>query len=161
VRDGDAAARQHAVVTSCRAKSIVVAADEREAGERALLNFGHTFGHALEAETGYGEELLHGEAVAIGMAMAFDLSVRLGYCPREDAERARRHLELMGLPSSPRWLAGRRLSVASLLDHMRRDKKVKDGRLTFVLTRGIGNAFLSDEVGLECVEDLLVTAVAA
>jgi 3-dehydroquinate synthase len=161
VRDDDAAARQHAVVTSCKAKAEIVAADEREAGVRALLNFGHTFGHALEAETGYGEELLHGEAVAIGMAMAFDLSVRLGYCPRQEAERARRHLEVMGLPFSPRWLAGRRLSVASLLDHMRHDKKIKDGRLTFVLTREIGKAFLSDEVGLDCVEDLLVTAVAA
>ncbi|MGB8274869.1 MAG: 3-dehydroquinate synthase [Alphaproteobacteria bacterium] len=161
VRDGDAAARQHAVVASCKAKAAVVAADEREAGERALLNFGHTFGHALEAETGYGDELLHGEAVAIGMAMAFALSVRLGYCPHEEAERAKRHMETIGLPASLRAVRGRTLSVDSLLAHMRQDKKVKDGKLTFVLSRGIGKAFLSADVGMDSVEDLLETAVAA
>jgi 3-dehydroquinate synthase len=99
--------------------------------------------------------------VAIGMMMAFDLSVQLGHCPREDAERARRHLEAIGLPSSPHFIKGRSLSPASLLAHMRHDKKVKDGRLTFVLTRGIGKAFLSAEVGLDSVENLLETAVAA
>ena len=88
--DGDPEARRHAVLTSCAGKAAIVAADERESGQRALLNLGHTFGHALEAETGYGDELLHGEAVAIGMVMAFDLSVELGLCPPEDAARVRR-----------------------------------------------------------------------
>ena len=96
---GDHAAQTHAVVTSCKAKAAIVAADEREAGQRALLNLGHTFGHALEAETGYGDTLLHGEAVAIGMVMAFDLSVRLGLCPAGDLERLRRHLNGVGMPN--------------------------------------------------------------
>lgn len=158
LRDGDAAARSRAVVTCCEAKARIVAADEREAGVRALLNFGHTFGHALEAETGYGDELLHGEAVAIGMAMAFALSVRLGLCPAEDAVRVRRHMEAIGLPVG---LGGRPWDVPALLDHMRQDKKVRDGQVTFVLTRGIGRAFLSSEVGLEAVRDLLREAAAA
>ena len=89
--DGDPAAQQHAVVESCRAKAAMVAADEREAGARALLNLGHTFAHALEAACGYGDELLHGEAVALGLVLAFDLSVRLGLCPAADADRARAH----------------------------------------------------------------------
>ena len=95
---GDPRAQTHAVLTSCSAKANVVAADEKEAGERALLNLGHTFGHALEAETGYGDALLHGEAVAIGMVMACELSVRLGLCPAADAGRVRRHLQAMGSP---------------------------------------------------------------
>jgi 3-dehydroquinate synthase len=161
VRDGDEGARRHAVVTCCTAKARIVAADEREAGVRALLNFGHTFGHALEAETGYSAELLHGEAVAIGMAMAFDLSVRLGLCPVEDARRVRRHMEKIGLPTTLAGIGGHDWNVPALLDHMRRDKKVRDGQVTFVLTRGIGQAFLSSEVGLEAVQDLLRNAVAA
>ena len=89
---GDASARRHAIAHSCKAKAAIVGADEREAGARALLNLGHTFGHALEAECGYSDDLLHGEAVAIGMVMAFDLSARLGLCPLEDAARVQRHL---------------------------------------------------------------------
>jgi len=158
VIDGDAAARRHAVLTSCAAKAAIVAADEREAGGRALLNFGHTFAHALEAETGYSDELLHGEAVAIGMVMAFELSARLGHCPWEDAARVRRHLAAIGLPTSLDADGGRVWNAAAVIEHMGRDKKVKGGRLTFVLTRGIGQAFLCDDVDLTEVEALLTAA---
>ena len=158
---GDADARRHAVTVSCRAKAAIVAEDEREEGRRALLNLGHTFGHALEAETGFGAELLHGEAVAIGMTMAFDLSVRLGLCPAEDAARVRRHLAAVGLPSGLESLQGRRWRTAALVDHMRQDKKVRDGRITFVLVRGIGKAFVARDVETAEVEALLERAVAA
>ena len=156
--DGDMAAMRRAVVTSCRAKAAIVAADERETGDRALLNLGHTFGHALEAEAGYGGELLHGEAVAIGMCLAFDLSARLGLCPPEDAARVRRHLAAVGLPTAiPGNGPG---DVEALLDRMRQDKKASDGRLTFILARGIGRAFVTREVPVEAVRSLLQEAVA-
>ena len=161
VIEGDLAARKHAVMTSCAAKAAIVATDEREAGARALLNLGHTFGHALEAETGYSGELLHGEAIAIGLIMAFDLSARLRLCPAADAARLRRHLGAVGLPTGLEALAGRAWSVERLLDHMSRDKKVRGGRITFVLARGIGRAFLADDVDLADVEALLTNAVAA
>jgi 3-dehydroquinate synthase len=158
--DGDPAARRHAVMTSCAAKAAVVAADEREADQRALLNLGHTFGHALEAECGYTDELLHGEAVAIGMVMAFELSAMLGLCPSEDPARVARHLASVGLPTSPAAI-GRGFDAGRLVHHMRQDKKVKDGRLTFVLTRGIGRAFLSRDVEPAQLEALLARALAA
>jgi 3-dehydroquinate synthase len=139
---GDVGARRHAVVESCRAKAAVVAADERETGDRALLNFGHTFGHALEAELGFSDALLHGEAVSIGMAQAFDLSVRLGLCSGQDATRARAHLDALGLPTRPP--AG--LDPARLVGHMKKDKKAAGGRLAFILTRGIGEAFVARDV---------------
>src|SRR4029453_2062575 len=101
---GEASARRHAIAQSCKAKAAIVGADERESGARALLNLGHTFGHALEAECGYSDDLLHGEAVAIGMVMAYDLSARLGLCPLEDAARVQRHLASLGLPTSPAWI---------------------------------------------------------
>jgi 3-dehydroquinate synthase len=159
--EGDRAARRRAVARSCAAKAAIVGEDERESGARALLNLGHTFGHALEAETGFGPELLHGEAVAIGMVMAFDLSVRLGHCPPEDAARLRRHLASVGLPVAIEGRGGRRWDAASLLAHMARDKKVRDGRITFVLARGIGQAFLAREVGSEAVKAMLEAALAA
>lgn len=161
VVEGDPEALAHAVLTSCATKAAVVAADEREHGARALLNLGHTFGHALEAEVGYGTDLLHGEAVAIGMVLAFDLSVRLGLCPAEDAMRVRRHLASVGLPSGLERLGARTWNVAALLDHMGRDKKVRDGRITYVLVRGIGEAFLSQDVDPRDVEALLTSAIAA
>jgi len=161
VRDGDRAARIRAVVVSCEAKARIVAADEMEWGERALLNFGHTFAHALEAETGYSGELLHGEAVAIGMIMAFDLSHSLGLCPAEDAMRARRHFERIGLPVAPHLVGGRKWDVASLLAHMRHDKKARDGKVRFVLTRGIGKAFVGAEVDMQAVAGVLERALAA
>jgi len=158
--EGDRAARRHAVMTSCAAKAAVVAADEHEADQRALLNLGHTFGHALEAECGYTGELLHGEAVAIGMVMAFELSAMLGLCPSEDPARVARHLASVDLPTSPAAI-GRGFDAGRLVHHMRQDKKVKDGRLTFVLVRGIGRAFLSRDVELAQVEALLARALAA
>ncbi len=144
--DGDHDLRCQAIATSCRAKARVVAGDEHERGERALLNLGHTFGHALEAETGYSDALLHGEAVAIGMALAFELSARLGLCSHEDARRVRHHLAAVGLPSLADVSEGAAWDPAVLLDHMRQDKKVTGGRMTFVLTNGIGCCFLSNDV---------------
>ncbi len=150
-----------AVVKSCAAKADFVAADEREMGRRALLNLGHTFGHALEAETRYGDALLHGEAVAIGMVLAFELSVRLGLCPAEDAERVRRHFTKAGLPTGlgHQRLAGRAWRAESLIGHMRQDKKVRDGRITFILARGIGEAFIADDIDLAAVRDLLADTI--
>ena len=157
---GDRAAQQQAVLVSCTAKAAIVAADEREAGQRALLNLGHTFGHALEAETGFGDALLHGEAVAIGMVLAFDLSVQLGLCPADDADRVRRHLTASGLPTGLGASLGRKCSPERLIDHMARDKKVQNGHITFVLARGIGKAFVSRDVPLENVYRLLQDAAA-
>ncbi len=154
-------ALHRAVVRSCALKAAVVAADEREGGARALLNLGHTFGHALEAETGFGDELLHGEAVAIGMVMAFDLSVRLGYCPAANAARVRRHLAAMGLPTAIAGSANRRWDAERLIAHMARDKKVRDGRVAFVLARGIGQAFVARDVAPDAVRLLLDAEIAA
>lgn len=161
--DGEAGrtARQYAVRTSCAAKAAVVAADERENGVRALLNFGHTFGHALEAETGFGPELLHGEAVAIGMIMALDMSVAMGLCPQPASDRVRRHFAAAGLPTGMPSAQGRHWDSATLVRHMGHDKKVRDGRVTFILARGIGDAFVSREVNLDDVERLLKDAIAA
>jgi 3-dehydroquinate synthase len=162
---GDAAKRTYAIEQSCLAKARIVAADERETTDlRALLNLGHTFGHALEAETGFGSDLLHGESVGTGMAMAFDLSARLGLCPVADAERVRRHLGSVGLPMRLRAIGGdnrRNWDSSRLIDHMRGDKKAADGKLTFILARGIGKAFVSREVDEEVLRGLLDDAVAA
>jgi len=152
---------RHAVLVSCRAKAAIVAADEREQGARALLNLGHTFAHALEAECGYSSELLHGEAVAIGMVLAFELSTLLGLSPLEDAARVQRHLASVGLPTSPNWIDGRDWSAQRLIKHMGRDKKVKDGRLAFVLARGIGRAFFPAHAAVEEIAAVLETAIAA
>jgi 3-dehydroquinate synthase len=160
VVEGDPAAQIRAVATSCRAKAAVVAADEREGGQRALLNLGHTFGHALEAETGYSAALLHGEAVAIGMVMAFELSVRLGLCPAEDADRLRRHLAAVGLATDLSDLPQVDWNAERLLGHMRKDKKVRDGRLTFVLARGLGRAFVARDVADDQVRALLTATIA-
>ena len=158
---GDDAARRQAVVTSCGAKARIVAADERESGRRALLNFGHTFGHALEAACGYDTSILHGEAVAAGMVLAFDLSVRLGICPAEDAVRVRNHLSTVGLATDLGRLGSGNWNSDKLIEHMEKDKKVQDGRITFVLTRGIGKAFLAQNVRPADVRNLLDGAIAA
>ena len=155
---GDQAAQGYAVAHAVRAKARVVAADERETGDqRALLNLGHTFAHALETIIGYGAALLHGEAVAIGMVLAFDLSARLGLCPPEDAARVRRHLVDVGLPVAPPAGVG----ANSMLDRMAQDKKVRDGKLTFILARGIGRAFVERDVDPAAVQQLLERARAA
>jgi 3-dehydroquinate synthase len=165
VLSGDAAKRTYAIEQSCLAKARIVAADERETTDlRALLNLGHTFGHALEAETGFSSDLLHGESVGTGMAMAFDLSARLGLCPATDAERVRCHLGAVGLPMRLRAIGGdnrRHWSAARLIEHMRGDKKAEGGRLTFVLARGIGKAFVSREVDEAALRGLLDDAISA
>ncbi|HYD08145.1 MAG TPA: 3-dehydroquinate synthase [Reyranella sp.] len=162
---GDAAKRAYAIEQSCRAKARIVAADERETTDlRALLNLGHTFGHALEAETGFGPALLHGEAVGAGMAMAFDLSAALGLCPAQDAARVRRHLASVGLPVRLRSVGGdnsRSWDAGKLIEHMRGDKKAEAGKLTFVLARGIGQAFVSRDVKEGDLRGLLEQAIAA
>jgi 3-dehydroquinate synthase len=152
---GDQDALVHAVAQSCRMKAAIVARDERETGERALLNLGHTFGHALEAATGFSDRLLHGEGVAIGMALAFRLSHKLGLCPGQDAERFARHLKAVGLPSSIADIPGGRASAGELMAHMAHDKKVADGKLTFILVRGIGRAFITRDVPADAVRDIL------
>jgi len=163
--DGDRAARTQAVARSCAAKARIVAGDERETGDlRALLNLGHTFAHALEKETGYGADLLHGEAVGIGMTMAFDMSAALGLCPPADAARVRRHLEAVGLATSPRAIPGdnaRAWDAARLVDHMRGDKKNRDGRITFVLARGIGQAYVARGIDEAPALDTIRRALAA
>ncbi len=153
---GERAIQAEAVMRACAFKAAVVGDDEREekpSDGRALLNLGHTFAHALEAECGYGA-LLHGEAVAVGLGLAFRLSVRLGLCPEGDAARVARHLDAVGLPSELRVL-NRRLSAERLIAHMRLDKKTRDGRMIFVLARGIGAAFTSADVPAEAVAALL------
>ena len=160
--DGDAELRRHAVMTSCRAKAAIVARDETETGDRALLNLGHTFAHALEAEVGYDGALLHGEAVAIGMVLAFELSERLGLAPAGEADRIRRHFDAVGLPTDIHRAAGqRRFDAARLIQHMRKDKKVSGGRITFILARGIGRAFVARDVDPAEAERLLAEQLAA
>jgi shikimate kinase/3-dehydroquinate synthase len=154
---GDREAQAEAIKRACAFKAAVVGDDEREEKPndgRALLNLGHTFGHALEAEYGYDGGLLHGEGVAVGLGLAFKLSARLGHCAPADAERVIAHVSAVGLPADLSML-NRRFSAATLIGHMRRDKKVRDGALNFVLTRGIGQAFTSSDVPPDAVLDLL------
>jgi 3-dehydroquinate synthase len=159
---GDIDARRQAVLKSCAAKAAVVAIDERETGERQLLNFGHTFGHALEAEAGFGDALLHGEAVALGMRLAFDLSAKLGLCPKDSVARVRRHYAAVGLPVSLGQIAnGRRFAPPALLQHMGKDKKVRDGRITLILAHDIGDAFISRDVERTTIEAFLAAETAA
>src|SRR5258708_701545 len=143
VCDLEPAALTRAVMVSCRMKAVIVAADERETGEdRALLNFGHSFGHALEAETGFGDRLLHGEAVALGMVLAFDFAVRLGLASGQDSHRVRRHLAAAGLPTELSAIGLSGSTADRLLAHMGKDKKVRDGEITLILPRRIGEVFV-------------------
>lgn len=161
VVEGRRPALVQAVTESCRHKARIVAVDERESGQRALLNLGHTFAHALEAEAGFGDLLLHGEAVAIGLVLAFELSAQLGYCPGADAARVRRHLAAVGLPTHPAAIDDVRVDPEALVRRMHQDKKVQDARLTFVLARGIGQAFVTREIEPEAVITLLERELAA
>ncbi|MDX1485298.1 MAG: 3-dehydroquinate synthase [Alphaproteobacteria bacterium] len=155
---GDDAARIEAVAQSCRAKAEIVAEDEHEHGERALLNFGHTFGHAMEAETGFSDTLHHGEAVAIGMVLALELSAQLGLCPPDEVARLRAHYEAVGLPTDAGAFGFR---PEALIEHMHHDKKVRAGRVTFILARRIGEAFIAADIELAEVERVLETHLAA
>jgi len=140
------AAREHAIATSCRMKASIVARDERESGDRALLNLGHTFAHALEAAAGFSDRLLHGEAVAIGMALAAEFSVRIGALAHEHAARATRHLAGAGLPVRLADVTGGVPDADRLMELMSQDKKVRRGKLTLVLLRDIGAAYISRDV---------------
>jgi 3-dehydroquinate synthase len=152
-------AREHAIATSCRAKAAIVARDERETGDRALLNLGHTFGHALEAATGFSDRLFHGEGVAIGMVLAAQLSAQLGMIAQADAARIERHLAEVGLPTHLKDIAGfaqEGLADAdALMALMAQDKKVRRGRLTFILLEAVGRAVISGDVEPALVRDFL------
>ncbi|MBX5183109.1 3-dehydroquinate synthase [Rhizobium sp. NZLR5] len=140
-------ARIEAIAASCQAKADVVVADERENGPRALLNLGHTFGHALEAATAYdSSRLVHGEGVAIGMVLAHEFSARMNLASPDDARRVERHLKEVGLPTRMSDIPGELPPAETLMDAIAQDKKVKSGKLTFILTRGIGQSFVADDV---------------
>lgn len=149
-------ARTHAIAVSCRSKAAIVARDEKETGDRALLNLGHTFGHALEAATGYSSaRLVHGEAIAIGMVLAHDFSVRMNLMGPEDAVRVRRHFEAVGLPTRLDQVPGGLPDADGLMALIAQDKKVSRGALTFILTRGVGQAFIAKDVPPEAVRHFL------
>ena len=157
---GDMASRVQAVTRSVQMKADIVARDETEQGDRALLNLGHTFCHALEAATGYSDRLLHGEGVAIGCALAFELSARLGLCSQEDPSRVRAHLRAMGMKTDPADIPGDLPGAEALVDLMAQDKKVVDGQLRFILARGIGQAFVTSDVPRDAVLSVLEDALA-
>lgn len=156
---GSEAARTHAIRRACEMKAGIVARDEKEHGDRALLNLGHTFGHALEAATGYSNRLLHGEGVAIGCALAFELSMRLGLCPQEDPSRVRAHLAAMGMKKDLSDIEGTLPDADGLIALMAQDKKVSDGKIAFILARGIGKAFVEKEVDMGMVKAVLADAL--
>ncbi|WP_338694701.1 3-dehydroquinate synthase [Bradyrhizobium sp. 26S5] len=153
------AGREHAIATSCRAKAAIVSRDERETGERALLNLGHTFGHALEAATGFSDRLFHGEGVSVGMVLAAEFSAQLGMISSDDATRIARHLSAAGLPTRLQDIAGftqEGLADAdALLALMAQDKKVKRGKLTFILLEAVGRAVIANNVEPQLVRDFL------
>jgi 3-dehydroquinate synthase len=149
------AAREHAIAVSCRMKAQIVARDERETGDRALLNLGHTFGHALEAAAGFSDKLYHGEAISIGMALAFAFSARRGLCAPSDAERVVRHLAAVGLPTRIADIPGERPDADRLIELIGQDKKVKRGRLTFILAHGIGRSFIAPDIDVADVREFL------
>ena len=147
--------REKAIAVACKGKADIVSEDEREQGVRALLNLGHTFGHALEAVTGYSDRLLHGEAVAIGTVLAFDFSFKLGLSGLEDVRRVEAHLGEVGLPTRIKQIEGDLPDAATLMHHIAHDKKVTQGKLTFILTRGIGEAFIARDIPGDQVEAFL------
>jgi 3-dehydroquinate synthase len=152
----DGSARRQAVETSARTKALVVAEDEREeSGRRALLNLGHTFGHALEAYAGYSDRLLHGEAIAIGMRLAFTYSVERGFCPADDAARVSQHFRAVGLPTEISSIPGPHPTPDVLLRLMAQDKKVKGGKLALILVRGLGQAFVERDVAMPHLTEFL------
>jgi 3-dehydroquinate synthase len=154
-------AREHAIAVSCRAKAAIVARDERETGDRMLLNLGHTFGHAFEAAAGFSDRLLHGEAIGLGMALAFEFSARRGLISGQDAGRVIAHLAAVGLPTHVRAVPGEWPGVDAMMDLISQDKKVQRGRLTFILLRGIGQAFVSRDIDAAEVRGFLAEKLAA
>ena len=147
----------HAVARSCAIKAEIVALDEKETDDlRALLNFGHTFGHALERAAGYDDRIRHGEAVAIGMVMAAELSEAMGLCPTGTAEDVISHFQKLGIPVRPPFS----VAAAEMMDYMRYDKKNRDGKMRFVLLWETGRAFVGDGVSADTVRNILHTAFA-
>ncbi len=157
---GDPALRARAVQRSVEMKAGIVARDETEEGERALLNLGHTFGHALESATKYSDRLLHGEGVAIGCALAFETSARLGLCSQEEPGRVRAHLKAMGMACDLSDIPGELPDADGLMALMAQDKKVRDGKLRFILARGIGEAFVAEDVDPAVVRGVIAEALA-
>ncbi|MGB1355950.1 MAG: 3-dehydroquinate synthase [Candidatus Puniceispirillaceae bacterium] len=151
----DEAALRHAIIASCTAKARIVEADEREAGRRALLNLGHTFAHAFESVCGYDGRLLHGEAVAVGMVMAYQLAGEMGLCQGQDGGRAAAHIAASGLSTRLSEIPAASATTPALIDIMRRDKKVRNGRMRFVLPRAIGDSFVCDEVPEDMLTKIL------
>ncbi|MFN0217723.1 MAG: 3-dehydroquinate synthase [Hyphomicrobium sp.] len=158
---GDAQPLTHAIVTSVKAKAAIVERDETETGDRALLNLGHTFGHALEAWTGYSDRLLHGEGVAIGLCLAFRLSEQLELCPKGSAERVTQHVSAVGLPTEIKDIPGGKADADELIRLMGQDKKVRQGKLTFILARRIGEAFVTQNVVPETVKAFMAQQIGA
>ena len=157
---GDVAKRIYAVRHSCQMKADIVARDEKERGDRALLNLGHTFCHALEAATGYSDRLLHGEGVSIGCALAFETSMRMGLCSQEAPSRVREHLKSMGMKVDLADIAGDLPDADALVELMGQDKKVVDGQIAFIMARSIGDAFVSRDVDLDVVRSVLADGLA-
>ena len=157
--DHDVAALTYAIETSVKAKAAIVARDETETGDRALLNLGHTFGHALEAWTGFSSRLLHGEAVAIGICLAYRLSEQLGLLAKGEAERVASHLNTVGLPTRIADIPGGKADAGELMRLMGQDKKVRQGRLTFILVKAIGQAFITRDVPPGAVRDFLAQEI--
>jgi len=153
-------AREHAIAVCCRGKAGIVARDERETGERALLNLGHTFGHALEAGCGFSDRLLHGEAVALGMTLAFEFSAKRGLVAAKEVARAKAHLAAVGLPTQLKNVPGGAPGADVLMDLIAQDKKVRRGTLTFILLRGIGQAFIENKVDAAEVRTFLTEKLA-
>src|SRR6516225_1400166 len=154
------AAREHAIAVSCRMKAAIVARDERETGERALLNLGHTFGHALEAAAGFSDRLLHGEAISLGLVLAFAFSARLKLLPFDQAARVERHLAAVGLPTDVSSIAGGAPNADRIMELIAQDKKVKQGKLTFVLVRAISDCFITSDVDATDVRAFLIEKLA-
>ncbi|MEM7543906.1 MAG: 3-dehydroquinate synthase [Pseudomonadota bacterium] len=158
---GDQHLRADAIHRACRMKAEIVARDETEQGDRALLNLGHTFGHALEAATGYSGRLLHGEGVSTGIVLAFELSMRLGLCAQEVPSRVRAHFRAMGMRTGLEDIPGDLPDADGLIALMGQDKKVKDGKLVFILNKAVGASFIARDIPMEPVRDVLADALSA
>lgn len=157
--NGDVEKRIYAVKRSCEMKADIVARDEQERGDRALLNLGHTFGHALEAATGYSDRLLHGEGVSIGCSLAFEVSQRMGYCSQEAPSRVRSHFKAMGMKCDLSEISGGLPNADGLITLMGQDKKVRSGVIGFIMARGLGDAFVTRDVDLGVVKSVLTEAL--
>jgi 3-dehydroquinate synthase len=151
--------RRTAVFMSCKTKAEIIAKDETEQNLRALLNLGHTFGHALETETGYSGKLLHGESISIGICLAFDLSFLLGLCSESDVERIRKHFVLIGLPTNLSDIDNIKWNTSKLLNHMKSDKKTENGKVNFILAKGIGESFIARNINMKDVHIVIEQAI--